>query len=122
MDLSRNVTKAEMYKFALDVLIEKELVPTDTPIVWVDRMLNEMIQSSQRISEINQSHGAFEAIYFIASKENQTKKINDMQQAWKQYCLKITYVSVDSSHLHMLDAEPAKIIASNIDVALKRNL
>jgi thioesterase domain-containing protein/acyl carrier protein len=122
MDTSGQVSQTEMQQFALDVLIEKKLVPPETPIIWVDRMLNEMIQSSQRIFKLNQSHGNFEAVYFSANKEVQTEKLKEMRMAWKQYCSKVTYIPVESMHLRMLELEPSKVIAAKIDELIESNL
>jgi thioesterase domain-containing protein len=85
-------------------------------------MLNEMIQSSQRISKLNQSHGSFEAIYFSANKEEQTEKLKEMRMAWKEYCSTIIYIPVDSMHLRMLELEPSKVIAAKIDELIESNL
>jgi thioesterase domain-containing protein len=122
MDTSGHATQTEMQKFALEVLIKDKLVPPGTPIIWVDRMLNEMIQSSQRISKLNQSHGSFEAIYFSANKEEQTEKLKEMRMAWKEYCSTIIYIPVDSMHLRMLELEPSKVIAAKIDELIESNL
>ncbi|MBM3575897.1 MAG: AMP-binding protein, partial [Alphaproteobacteria bacterium] len=115
MDISGEVTQSDMQKFALEVLIEEKLIPPGTPIVWVDRMLNEMIQSSQRISSLTQSYGNFEAVYFSANKEEQTEMLIKIRMAWKQYCSKVIYFPVDSMHLRMLELEPSKVIAAKID-------
>lgn len=62
--LNNNITLEELYNLALMIAIEENIVSPDTPIEWLDRILNEMILSRQRLSSHFPRKGNFNAVFF----------------------------------------------------------
>ncbi|GDX39459.1 hypothetical protein LBMAG20_16740 [Methylocystaceae bacterium] len=103
---------------ALKISIEQHIVPSETPIEWVDRMLNEMILSSQRLATYVPRKGNFNAVYFSAEAEDSTPEIIEGRLAWQNYCRSVTYIPIKSTHMRMLELEPSKVITAAIDAVL----
>jgi len=111
-------TKETLYKIAIELLVKQEIIPRDTPVEWIDRILNEMILSGQRLANYIPRKGNFNAVYFSAEAGNITPEIIAGRLAWKSYCRSVSYVPVQATHLTMLDPEPSKVIAATINSLL----
>ena len=112
------ISSTELFDLALKLSIEQHIVPPGTPIEWLDRMLTEMILSSQRLAAHTPRKGNFDAVYFSAEAGKVAHEIIQDRLAWKDYCRSVTYIPIQARHNRMLDPEPSKVIAAAIDALL----
>ena len=117
-EIDDSVSITDLYNLALKISIEQHIVPQGTPVDWIDRMLNEMILSSQRLATHTPRKGNFNAVYFSAEVGDITPKIIEGRLAWQNYCRSVTYIPIQATHMRMLDPEPSKVIAAAIDALL----
>jgi thioesterase domain-containing protein len=117
-EIDYSVSVASLYDLALKVSIEQHIVPPGTPVEWLDRMLHEMILSSQRLAAHTPRKGNFDAVYFSAEAEDATPEIIKGRLAWEDYCKSVTYIPIQATHSRMLEEEPSKVIAAAIDALL----
>ena len=117
-EIDECINSEALYDLALKIAIEQHVVPQGTPVDWIDRMLNEMILSSQRLAAHTPRKGNFDAVYFSAEGEDTTSEIIEGRLAWQNYCRSVTYIPIQAAHMRMLDPEPSKVIAATIDLLL----
>ena len=117
-EIDYSVSVADLYDLALKVYVDQHIVPQGTPIEWLDRMLNEMILSVQRLAGYTPRKGSFDAVYFSAENEEAKPEIIKGRLAWEDYCKSVTYIPVQATHMRMLDLEPSQVIAATIDALL----
>jgi thioesterase domain-containing protein/acyl carrier protein len=117
-DIDDNASTNDLYNLFLKISIDKDFVSPETPVDWIDRMLNEMILSSQRLSAFTPCKGSFKAVYFSAELGDITPEIIEGRLAWKNYCTNVTYIPIHATHTRMLDPEPSRKIAAAIDALL----
>jgi len=118
LEIDHSVSTADLYNLALKISIEQHIVPQGTPVDWIDRMLNEMILSSQRLAAHTPRKGNFNSVYFSSEAEDPTPEIIEGRLAWQNYCRSVTYIPIQTTHMRMLDLEPSKVIAAAIDALL----
>jgi thioesterase domain-containing protein/aryl carrier-like protein len=115
-----NASANELLEMILVSFVKESLVPTGTPIQWVDRMLTELILSGQRLSTHRVRQGDFDLIYLLAAAINPDPEVDDKRLTWDSYCRSVRYVPVQTFHNGMLDPEPAKTIANVVDGLLSQ--
>jgi thioesterase domain-containing protein/aryl carrier-like protein len=108
-----------LLKMVLLYLIEQRQVPVGTPVQWVDRMINEIILSGERLISHDVVKGNFDAVYFLAAAEKTDDEITGKRLIWNHYCRSVQYVPIQTLHNRMLEADPSKAIAKVLDVFLK---
>jgi len=118
LEIDDSVFSSDLYDLALKISVEQHIVPPGTPIEWLDRVLNEMILSGQRLASYSPCKGSFDAVYFSAEAEDATPKIIEGRLAWKDYCKSVTYIPIQATHMRMLEQAPSKVMAAAIDALL----
>ena len=109
----------DLLELILESFVKEGLVPRETPIQWVDRMLTELLLSGQRLSTHRTRKGNFDLVYLLAASADLDLAANEKRMHWGEYCRSIKYVPVQTKHNGMLDPEPAQLIAKIVDSFLE---
>ncbi|MBT4403953.1 MAG: hypothetical protein HOC85_02675 [Acidiferrobacteraceae bacterium] len=116
----KGVGAEDLSEMVLKYLIEQCQVPAGTPVQWVDRMINEVILSGERLSTHDVAKGNFDAVYFLAAAEKADDELTEKRLSWNHYCRSVQYVPVQTLHNRMLEAGPSKTMAKVLDTFFEK--
>jgi thioesterase domain-containing protein len=118
-EVKANTTREQLFKIALSLAVNQGIIPIGTPLEWVDRLLNETIAASRRLTDYNPRIGKFDMVYFSAELDDLTPDSLERRLAWKKYCRSVVYHPIQEKHMRILDVAPSSIIAKIIDAYIK---
>jgi thioesterase domain-containing protein len=118
LEIDDSVSYYRLRDLALNIFIEQNIVPSETPVTWIDRMLNEMNLSSQRLFNHIPKKGNFDAVYFSAEQGKISSQGIANGLVWEKYCRSVKFIPIQATHMNILDFEPSKAIAASIDKIL----
>ena len=94
-----------------EIFVSHNMIPRDTPSLWVERMLREMVYSKKRMVGHTMMTGEFDAVYFVAN-QNKSFELEKNRLSWKNYCRNIIFEDIEATHNSMMQSRNVKMMAS----------